>query len=114
MALGAFSLLWTAVAGGSIGVNYVRVQSALRSGTASVVEGPVEHFHPMPYTGHANETFDVSGVHFEYSDYGITAGFNNTSSHGGPIREGLDVRIAFIGPRTGATIVRLEIRPSQN
>lgn len=36
----------------------------------------------MPYTGHDEETFDVKGVKFWCSDYIVTAGFNNTASHG--------------------------------
>ena len=77
-----------------------------------VVEGAVEHFHPMPYTGHDLERFDVAGVHFEYSEYDLeeTQGFNHTSSHGGPIHEGLYVRIHYVEWRGRPTIVRLEVR----
>ena len=32
-----------------------------------IVEGYVENFEPMPYEGHAQESFDIEGVHFEYS-----------------------------------------------
>jgi hypothetical protein len=48
----------------------------------------------------------VQSETFCYSDYGITAGFNNSTSHGGPTREGLPVRVSYIGN----TIVRLEAR----
>jgi hypothetical protein len=51
------------------------------------------------------ESFCVSGVCFRYSDYVVTAGFNQTSSHGGPIRDGLPVRVTYIGN----TIVKLEV-----
>ena len=51
------------------------------------------------------EHFDVHGVEFNYSDYIVSAGFNNTASHGGPIRPGLPVRICY---RDGE-ILRLEI-----
>ncbi|GAC1417844.1 MAG: hypothetical protein NVSMB69_18760 [Novosphingobium sp.] len=51
------------------------------------------------------EHFDVAGVTFSYSDYVITAGFNNSASHGGPIREALPVRICH---RDGE-ILRLEV-----
>jgi hypothetical protein len=69
----------------------------------------VRNFKPMPYAGHAEESFDVAGVPFRYSDYQVSVGFNNTASHGGPIREGLPVRISFVGN----TILRLEIRLDQ-
>jgi hypothetical protein len=59
----------------------------------------------MPYAGHANEHFTVCGVPFSYSDYVVTEGFNRTSSHGGPMREGLWVRITYVGD----IIARLEI-----
>jgi hypothetical protein len=36
----------------------------------------------------------------------VVCGFNNTSSHGGPIREGLPVRVSYVGN----TILKLEIR----
>jgi hypothetical protein len=79
---------------------------ALRSGHYSVVEGPVTKFVPMPYTGHAMESFVVGGNRFSYSDYILTPGFHNTASHGGPIHEGLYVRIAYVGN----DILRLEVR----
>jgi hypothetical protein len=51
----------------------------------------------MPYQGHQEECFSVGDRTFRYSDYEPTAGFNNTASHGGPIRGGLAGRIAYIG-----------------
>jgi hypothetical protein len=51
------------------------------------------------------EHFTVCGVPFSYSDYVVTAGFNHASSHGGPMREGLWVRIAYSGNDIG----RLEV-----
>jgi hypothetical protein len=59
----------------------------------------------MPYSGHPNETLSVNGVEFSYSDYVIVPCFNNTTSHGGPIRDGLRVRIAY----SGNCILKLEI-----
>src|SRR5712664_2342263 len=75
-----------------------------------VIEGPVEHFHPMPYTGHDLESFDLARVHFEYSDYDLDQGFNNTTSHGGPIREGLYIRVHYVVWNGRPAIVRLEVR----
>ena len=59
----------------------------------------------MPHQGHSLESFEVNGHRFAYSDYIVTAGFNNTQSHGGPIREGLQVRIVAVDGR----IARLEV-----
>jgi hypothetical protein len=99
-----FASLWTA---GSFLVTYSRHQAAvsdLRAGRYSVVEGPVTDFVPMPFTGHALESFTVNGRRFSYSDFVVTSGFHNTASHGGPIREGLYVRISY----SGNLILRLE------
>lgn len=64
----------------------------------------------MPYNGHDTERFRVGSVSFAYSDYIVESGFNRTSSHGGPIREGLAVRIHYSGQPSHATILRLEVR----
>ena len=108
--VGGFSLLWTILVSAWLITGYLAAQSALREGTAKVVEGPVENFHPMPFTAHDTERFDVGGVHFEYGDYGITPGFNNSSSHGGPVHADEYVRIHYIAGPSGPVIVRLEIR----
>lgn len=100
-----FSLLWTTIVFTATGRESRAVQKALREGSAKVVEGRVEGFIPMPYGGHASERFTVCGVPFSYSDYVVTEGFNRTSSHGGPLREGLWVRITYVGE----IIARLEL-----
>jgi len=69
--------------------------AALREGRVSVIEGRVHDFVPMPFSGHSNEQFTVNGVHFSYSDLEIHPCFNNTSSHGGPIRDGIWVRLSY-------------------
>ena len=75
-----------------------------------MIEGPVMDFHPVPSLGKGDETFVVNGVKFAYSDYVLTAGFHNTASHGGPIREGLVVRIWHFRGR----ILRLDIKDEPN
>jgi hypothetical protein len=104
----AFAVFWTTTCFISTFIDYRRAVSAIRNNRAHMVEGVVRDFKPMPYTGHAMESFVVQGVRFEYSDYVITAGFNNTSSHGGPIREGLPVKIWYLG----SEILRLDIKRS--
>jgi hypothetical protein len=108
-----FAILWTILASVGVFGDYIATWLDERQGHLAVVEGPVENFHPMPASGHDLESFTVSGVYFAYSDYVVTAGFNQTSSHGGPIREGLLVRISYRGPTTDEEIVKLEIACSQ-
>jgi hypothetical protein len=100
-----FSLLLAALVLPGTLLEYRRAASDLREGRYSVVEGPVTDFVPMPYEGHAQESFTVNGHRFSYSDYSMTAGFRNTTSHGGPIRESLYVRISY----SGNLILRLEV-----
>ena len=65
----------------------------LISGKTSYVEGTVADLKTVPKM----ESFSVKGVCFNYSDDVITEGFNNMSSRGGPIRQGLYVRIWYVG-----------------
>lgn len=100
-----FALLWTALALGSTYRQYLALLQARDSGSYSVAEGPVTDFQPVPPGGHAPERFCVQGHCFSYSDDVVTATFNRTRAHGGPIREGLPVRVTYVGCR----IIRLEV-----
>lgn len=103
-----FGILWIA-----IGTNILRGDSdavtAHQNGDYQMVQGVVTDFHPMPYEGHQDECFSVQQERFCYSDYEITPGFHNSASHGGPIRAGLPVRIAY---RNGL-ILRLDVPKDQ-
>jgi hypothetical protein len=103
-----FSLLWTANSFSETYFPHLRHKALTQDNRCRTVEGPVERFVPMPYTGHGVESFSVGGAAFEYSDFIVTDGFNNTSSHGGPVRADSYVRICY-DPSDGA-ILRLEIR----
>ena len=102
-----FAIFWTLASFvGTFGDYWIAVRT-MRSNQAQVIEGVVTEFKPMP---RSMESFVVSGVRFQYSDYVVTAGFNNTASHGGPIREGLPVKIWYSGSR----ILRLDVKkPNQ-
>ena len=100
-----FTVAWTLVSFFGTYRDYSSASGAMERNHALVAEGIVSDFKPMPVTGHAMESFCVSGKCFRYSDYAITAGFNNTSSHGGPIRQGLPVRVTYVGN----TILKLEV-----
>lgn len=105
IAYGGFATVWTISAFWSTYADYLRLRRALDTGAYEVVEGAVTDLVPMPKAGHALEHFVVDGHRFAYSDFVVTAGFNTTTAYGGPIREGLRVRIADVG----GEIARLEI-----
>jgi len=78
----------------------IKLKGMYLNNNYEIVEGIVENFDPMPYGGHKLESFEVNGIKFSYSDYHSTAGytpvFSKTRSHGGPIYEGLYVKIYYI------------------
>jgi hypothetical protein len=96
---------------GSLGFETRSLQNAQREGKAEVIQGIVEDFHPMPRDGHDTERFRVGAERFSYSDFTASGGFSSTSSHGGPIRSGLPVRVFFVRSRHGNVITKLEIGP---
>lgn len=100
-----FAVLWTSITFFSTFKEYLSLLAAEKNGSYKVVEGNITNFVPMPGTGHAMEKFCVNNACFSYSDYVVTDGFNNTTSHGGPIHEGLPVRVTYIGNK----IIRLEV-----
>jgi hypothetical protein len=100
-----FAGFWTIFAFGLTFLDYSRLSKAVEMKKTSVAVGIVTNFVPMPEAGHAMERFCVSDKCFEYSDYVVTAGFNNTSSHGGPIRTGRPVRVSYVGN----VITKLEV-----
>jgi hypothetical protein len=106
--IGLFSLAPSVLLFGSFGD--CTDASALREGRFSIVEGPVTEFDQ--YFGGVfgkGESFRVSGKRFTVTQYNASAGerggFHQLSSQGGPIRDGLNVRIAY----SGSEILRLEI-----
>ena len=102
----SFAVLATLVASASLYSRHHYLQRSMQAGRVSVVEGLVTNFDPMPYGGHKDESFCIVRTCFHYSDFDLTGGgFNNTSSHGGPIRPGLPVRVTYVD----GTIVRLQI-----
>src|SRR5438132_9890049 len=73
-----FAILWTSASFLATFLEYRSSVNALKENRAEIVEGVVSNFHPMPYTGHADESFEVNGVKFEYSDYGVTRSEEHT------------------------------------
>jgi hypothetical protein len=79
----------------------------LRNENYAVVEGRVTDFVASPASGlsQKEESFVVDGRRFTYQGYNVSSGFHQVASQGGPIHEGLYVRITYTGPQ----ILRLEI-----
>jgi hypothetical protein len=100
-----FACFWTFVSLALTASDYFGLASALRHGRCEVVEGVVTEFEPWSDVIKKDETFVVNGRRFHYSDFTIMPGFNNTQVHGGPIHEGLRVRIHY----SGNDIAKLEI-----
>jgi hypothetical protein len=86
--------------------DYCGIRGAYASHRYSVVEGRVEDFVPMPPGGHRDESFSVGGMRFSYSGYTVTPCFHQTAVQGGPIRDGINIRVFYIG----GCIVRLDVR----
>ena len=78
-------------------------------GNYEIVEGLVENFEPMPYEGHGDESFEINGVEFSYSDYRKICGYNNAKSHGGVIEgDGQHLKIGYIDYDKENIIVYIE------
>jgi hypothetical protein len=92
-----FGLVWTLATLATTLSDYIAARRAPASGRVTISEGVVTDFRPMPAMGHTRESFIVGGRRFSYSDYVATPGFNNTRSHGGPIDNGLYVRVTHRG-----------------
>ena len=79
--------------GSAVNDMYDRARQAYARGEFSVVEGPVADFRTFP--NQHRETFTVRGVRFSYSERIVVPCFRDTASHGGPIHEGLLVRVSY-------------------
>ena len=101
----AFASVWVLMAFSSSFSEYRQCRNAYRTGNYAVVEGRVENFQSISFEGQG-ECFSVQTQRFCYSGDTTHSGFSQLASHGGPIREGLPVRIAYFDGQ----ILRLEIR----
>jgi hypothetical protein len=105
----ALAALWTITAFVVTYRDYRSAVSKLQNGEYAVVEGPVTGYEALPGKGWGQkaETFLVDGQRFKYHGAVVSAGFHRMASQGGPIRDGLQVRITYSGP----DILRLEAAP---
>lgn len=89
--------------------------ASFTNGTGQVAEGRVTDFVHQEREAtnqYAFESFKVQDVAFAYSHNIVTGGFNRPALRGGPIREGLKVRIHFLPMApSGNVITRIEVLP---
>jgi hypothetical protein len=104
-----FFTIWTLLVFATTYSDYAYAKNEYLEGKAGIVEGAVSNFKPgTNVRGSAYESFCVKDMCFTYSDYEEQAGFNTMTINGGPIRQGLPVRVTFVGN----TIVKLEVASS--
>jgi hypothetical protein len=104
-AVAGLAVLWLLISLFSTYIEYTGLLSAEQTGQAFVAEGPVTDFKTIPTRGYTRERFCVQKACFEYSDDVTTSAFHTTRLRGGPVREGLPVRVTY----TGDSIIRLEV-----
>ena len=101
-AVGIFLLIYAALTGLTM-IPSMWLSRQLAGGQDEVIEGPVTIY--LEVDSGKNECISVADRQFCYSDWVITPGFNRTRAMGGPMRNGLQVRLSAIG----STIVRVEV-----
>jgi hypothetical protein len=99
--IGAVGLYTISVAG-EVVLEYLQGIRRQESGAYSILEGPVKNFRAGPDSA---ECFSVQLRTFCYSNKTLKAGFNRVVSSGAPMRDGIHVRIAYVG----SLILRMEI-----
>ena len=97
------SVIWTIFVLLILLSSYLFFTYILITGKYDIVEGTVTDFVSIPNSG--RESFMVNNKHFSYSQYNMGLEFHHTKSHGGPIDEGIQVRISYVGNN----ILRLEV-----
>lgn len=89
--------------------DYWKLRQALTTGATQSVDGIVEDFVPAAERGKGStESFTVNGVAFSY-DRRTSNAFHHVRVRGGPVREGLAVRVTYLADGGRNAILRLEI-----
>ena len=99
---------------GSVGAliglaRYVQTRSAYAQRAYRTVDGVVGDFQ----AGDREETFAVAGVRFAFFRHESVHGYNTLAAHGGVMRPGLRVRIAYLSDGQRNVILQLEVPTSE-
>ena len=107
--IAAGALIAQIIMGVSAVKDYQQVVVAYEEGNYKTVAGEVENFCPMPYAGHGEESFEINGIYFSYSDFIIQQGYHNAKSHGGVISaDGQLLKIGYVEKNNENIIVYIE------
>jgi hypothetical protein len=93
---------------GSTWSDYQYLRNAEARGAYRATAGMIRAFVPEGPEGRPHESFDVNGVHFNYSSNEVTSAYHRTLPEGGQLRNGMLVRILDVGGR----IIRVETDPT--
>jgi hypothetical protein len=105
LAVAAFSVAWILIVAGLPWLTWHKNASLLRSGKYRVVQGRAEPF--CSQKDGKLEEFVVGGHMFSYSQFESLGRFHTPRAFGGPIRNGIYLRISYVDDDD---IVRLEER----
>lgn len=78
-------------------------------GPYTTIDGVVKNYRVIQTSSNVGEQFDVSDIHFGYMDLSQWTCFHRAAANGGPIREGLSVRISYTVRHVMPCIVKLEV-----
>lgn len=99
------AVLWTTVTVYRVAAQYSELLNAVAAGEMRVRYGAVQDHKGFLSGGGIYESFCVQNYCFSYSDFIPSAGFNNMAAYGGPVRDGLIVRVHH----AGNLIARLDV-----
>ncbi len=73
-----------------------KVKEIIKNNYYKTIEGRIESFSPAYNRDQPNESFEISGVKFSYSEFDDIYGYSKTSIHGGIIDStGQYLRISY-------------------
>lgn len=84
----------------------------LQSGAYKTVEGRVGNVR-ISYGKHDMQYFSVNGVNFKITENMVSGGFSRTIIKGGPLRENVRARLAYIEEHGDRIILRVEIAQAE-
>jgi hypothetical protein len=83
-------------------------------GPYTTIQGVVKNYEVFRTPNSVGEQFDVNDTHFGYIDLFQYKCFHNAAANGGPIHEGLQVRISYTTLHVSPCIVKLEVAPERH